>query len=351
MALGGRALEAQQLAGTLHRSTDSTPVAGALVLLADTSGRLFARTMSSERGGFVFALAEGGTYRLRVLRIGHRPWESRPLAVPAAGRAVFTVYVTELPIVLPPLTVTADAGRCGAPTQGSAVALLLGEAEKALTLTQATLEERRHIFTVDVWRRRLRSDFATLDSVGGTSTDRGWPIRSAPPESLRVWGFVREEPDERGNASMVYYGPDAHVLFRDWFLAGHCLRARSSEQGSSLVIVEFAPAHLGRTVDIAGRLVFDSVSLELRELSFRWVGLPEWVPRSGPGGLLRFRRLPSGEWLATEWTLRAPVPEMAETARGYGLRFREYAEMGGRVATLRPTTAPPQLRPRPRTSL
>jgi hypothetical protein len=324
----GRSLDAQQISGTLRRSLDSLPVASALVVLSDSAGHDVARSVSSERGAFGFAVHQRGAFQLRVLRIGMRPFGPRRVSVPASGRTSVDLYLRDVPIELPTITVATDRRRCGNPPDTTVLGILLLEARKALALTDATLAERQQLFVVETWRRRQSPNLRTIDSIPTVSMDRGWPIRSAPPESLRVWGFVREEPDTAGHASTVYYGPDARVLFADWFLDSHCLRLGRAPAPGQLSL-EFHPERPTPNVDIEGRFVIDSASLALRELSWRWILLPSWVPEEGQGGFVRFQQMASGGWLPVAWSLRAPVNVFDRSA---GRQLHEYVEFGGRVA-------------------
>jgi hypothetical protein len=125
---------------------------------------------------------------------------------------------------------------------------------------------------------------------------------------------------------------DATVLFAPWFIDNTCLRLLDGMQSSPGVLaVEFTPETLRRgIVEIAGQFVFDSATLELRELRFHWIGLPGWVPLKGPGGEVTFRRHESGAWLPMSWTMRAPRPEVGSS----GTRLLDYAERGGRVVRI-----------------
>src|SRR5258706_8676372 len=96
--LGARSVAAQQVSGTLRRTIDSLPVVGALVILSDSSGHDVARTISSERGRFMLAVPVGGAYRLRVLRIGMRPFGPHALAVPAFGRMPVELFIRDVPV-------------------------------------------------------------------------------------------------------------------------------------------------------------------------------------------------------------------------------------------------------------
>lgn len=320
-------LTAQQITGTLRRAADSLPIAGALIVAGDNSGHDIARTISNETGAFLVTLPAAGTFQLRVLRIGHRPWGPQQITVAAGRRTPLDVLLPDAPVVLAALTVASTGRRCGIPSDSSVLGLLIAEARKAIALTEETLRQRRLAFQVETWERHLAPNMATLDSVSVISVDRGWPIRSAPAESLRLRGFVRDELDDEGNQSSVYFGPDATVLFADWFLGSRCLRLARAPIGNGQLVVEFTPERRRTGVDIAGQFVFDSTTLVLQELRFRWTGLAAWVPREGPGGYLRFRRLATGEWLASEWSLRAPAPEVRDNV----IHLRGYVEVGGRA--------------------
>lgn len=326
-----RTADAQHLVGTVRSRADSVPVGGALIVVLDSAGRVVKRSVSSEQGAFVLLLPSGGRYVVRVLRIGQRPWEGGIVRVAASGRTSVVLYAEDQPIVLPEIRVE-SGWRCGAAPSAAAVALLLEEAHKALAITQSTLDEGRLAFTVERWRRRLTPTLQTIDSTGWMSLGSGWPIRAAAADTLRLRGFVFDEPTESGVPMPAYYGPDATVLFADWFLDTRCLRLRrgASDAGPYLT-VEFTPGRRTPGVDIGGEFVFDSASLELRELRFHWVGLPTWVPPRGPGGEVTFTRHPSGAWLPQSWSYRAPVPERLTA----GMRLREYLEIGGRVRRIR----------------
>ncbi len=330
LVLPASRLAAQQtIAGTLLRSIDSLPIAGALVTLADSSGHDIARTASDERGRFFFPVRLPGTYRLQVLRIGLKPAAPRAVLLAPGGRADLRLYLAEVPVRLPEIIVAAERRRCGAPPDSSALGEFLAEARKALALTEISMERRTRLFQTSTWIRVTRPDLTTIDSMPTVQPALGWPIQSAPPDSLRAWGFVHEEPDSSGALAPAYYGPDARVLFAEWFLDAHCLRASAREGGQ--VAVEFTPARTGARIDIAGSFVFDSATFALRELDWRWIGQGTWVRPDYAGGYIRFRRLETGEWLPVAWLMRAPAPQIVP---GAGLKLARYVEKGGVVERL-----------------
>ncbi|MGH7580247.1 MAG: hypothetical protein ACREM9_08750, partial [Gemmatimonadales bacterium] len=251
-----------------------------------------------------------------------------------------TFRVDAQPYELPMLTVEARRSHCGVrPGEEGIVGGLLEAADVALQLARATADEKRLAFSTASYLKQLGPDLRLLDSVSaGVSRLASWPIESAHPESLRVWGFVREPPmQERATTAQaepgqIYYGPDARVLFSDWFLESHCFRVEDEAEGG-LLEVRFTPERRGDRADIDGRLVLDRRSMELRRVEFEYVGLARWVPKGKAGGFVELSRLREGAWVPRAWALRAP---QAVRSRGSSwLRLRGWLETGGEVTAVR----------------
>jgi len=173
--------------------------------------------------------------------------------------------------------------------------------------------------------------FATVDSVGMIDGDVTWPLRSAPPESLAVHSWVREDesdPDGRLGRT-TYYGPDASVLFSQWFLSTHCFGVSGGVGADTdAMVVTFRPVG-GRRADIAGRLIIAHRTLELRRIEWRYVRLGWWVTLEGAGGAMDLERLPSGAYLPSRWWMRGPVAEV--NARHEPVKLWGWKERGGRL--------------------
>jgi hypothetical protein len=287
----------------------------------------------------VLAAASAGRYHILIRRIGQHPWRSPSFTLAAGATYPVTFRVDARPYQLPALTVEARRSRCGArPGESGVLGALLEAAEVALQLARATSDERRMAFSTATYLKELAPDLRVLDSAGtGVTSLARWPIESADPDSLRAWGFVREppRPDRATSAEQepgpIYYGPDARVLFSDWFLASHCFRVEEEEAG--VLEVRFAPERRGERAAIEGRLFIDRGSMELRRLEFEYVGLPRWVPKGKAGGLVELRRQREGAWVPREWRLRAP---QAVRSRGSSrMRLKGWLETGGRVTAVR----------------
>ena len=322
---------AQRVEGRVVSAADSVGVATALVQLLDAAGARVAQAGTAAGGTFGLNAPAPGRYTVAVLRIGQRPWRSAPLDLEAGAVRRVVFAVPDAPITLAAIPIEASSACRTSPAEGSLIGALLAEADKALTLTRLAMESGAGAYLVERYERTQTESFATMDSVGTIDDLGAWPIKSAPPESLAVHGFVREDAPtaDRQHGGSTYFGPDASVLFSPWFLSTHCFGvAGGLETDSDAVVVTFRPAGL-RRADIAGRLIIARRTLELRRLEWRYVRLGWWVGREGAGGAMVLARLPSGAYLPSSWWMRGPVAEVnasREPRRLYG-----WKESGGRI--------------------
>ena len=344
LVLGSSSLAAQQVLGHAVRDTDGTPLAEALILLLDDRGQERARTITTPTGGFDLRASGAGRYRLRILRIGQRGWETPPfdLAVEQISRP--TVRVPDRPFELAELTTYARRPNCGVTLGDASVgAALLEAAQTALGLAEAELATGQRSYATESYQRTVPVVGPAEDSVAIQGKLAGWPIQSADPDSLRRSGFVQGDwppPSFMSQGSQVgpvYFGPDARVLFTDWFLGTHCISVdttigRSDER--TRVVARFKPAKGTRNAAaLNGWLEFDRTSFALRSLNFEFAARPRWAPKGSGGGEIRFARLPGGIWLPIQWSMRAPVPKVA--GDGHHYRFFGVVETTGRVTAVR----------------
>jgi len=170
----------------------------------------------------------------------------------------------------------------------------------------------------------------------------GWPIQSVDPDSLRRTGFVQGDWPAPGLISEgpevgpTYFGPDARVLFTDWFLTTHCISVDTTtgSDDRTRVIARFKAAKsTHNAAALNGRLEFDRSSLALRSMTFEFGARPRWAPKGSIGGEIRFARLPGGVWLPVKWSMRAAVPKVAGNGDRY--RFFGVVESVGRVTAVR----------------
>jgi carboxypeptidase family protein len=343
LALGASNLAGQQVLGRAVRDTDGTPVLEALIILVDDRGQERARTITGSTGGFELRAPSAGRFHLRVLRIGQRGWQTPPFDLAMEQISRPTVRVPDLPFELQELSTSARRPNC-AVTLGDASlgAALLEAAQTALGLAEAELATGRRSYATETYRRTVPVVGPPEDSVEIQGRLAGWPIQSADPDSLRRTGFVQGDwppPSlmREGQVGPIYFGPDARVLFTDWFLGTHCISVDTKTGGSNDrtgIMARFKPAKGTRkSAGLNGWLEFDRTSLALRSLNFEFAARPRWAPKSSLGGEIRFARLPGGVWLPVQWNMRAPVPKVA--GDGHRYRFFGVVEAGGRVTAVR----------------
>jgi hypothetical protein len=351
LVVGASSLAAQQVLGRAMRDADGTPLAEALIILLDNQGQERARTITTPSGGFELRAPGAGRYRLRILRIGQRGWETPPFDLALEQISRPTVRVPDRPFELEELTTWAQRPNCGVTLGDASVgAALLEAAQTALGLAEAEVATGRRIYATESYRRTVPVVGPPEDSVAMQGKLAGWPIQSAAPDSLRRAGFVQGDwppPSfmrEGPQVGPIYFGPDARVLFTDWFLGTHCIsvdtRTGRSSDERARVVARFKPAKGTRNAAaLNGWLEFDRASLALRSLNFEFAARPRWAPKGSGGGQIRFARLPGGVWLPVQWSMRAPVPKVAGDGQRY--RFFGVVETTGRVtAVWRPDGRP-----------
>ena len=330
---------AQVVQGRVLQLPAGTPVNGALVVLVDSAGRDVARAATSASGGYSLAASSAGSYRIVVRQIGWQAWTSPAFDLAAGASRPLLLRIQAEPYALPTITVEARRPRCGIRLGGDAVvSRLLDVAQTALALAQATADDGAIGFSSEWYLARYSPELELEDSTSaGVGRLASWPVESALPDTLERWGFVRTDGPGQGWTDVgsvrgpVYYGLDARALFSDWFLASHCFRVEEHE--GSEVRVRFEPSRREGRVDVAGMVVLDRSSLELRRIEFAYVNLPGWIPRERAGGEVRLRRLRSGAWVPYAWRVRVPVPRLvAGRARP---KLDAWVETGGWVRSVR----------------
>lgn len=330
---------AQTVRGRVLQLPTETPVPGALVVLLDGQGRDVARAATSATGGYTLTAALAGRYRVAVRQIGWQAWTSSPFELAAGETRPLVLRVETEAYALPTITVEARRPRCGIRLGDDAVvSRLLEAAQTALSLAQATADDSAIGFSSEWYLARYSPSLELVDSNSvGVGRLARWPIQGALPDTLERWGFVRTDgpgqdwTDVGPARGPVYYGLDARALFSDWFLGSHCFRVE--EEGGGELRVRFAPSRRERRADVAGMILLDRGSLELRSIEFTYVGLPHWIPREQAGGEVRLRRLRSGAWVPYAWRVRAPVPRLM-VGRAQP-KLEAWVETGGWVRSVR----------------
>lgn len=293
------AADAQTTLRVRAESEVGAPLAGALVALVDSANRVVAEDLSSAEG-FTSLNATPGVYRVRVRRIGFRPFYSAPTALPHADLLVLRVESPR--VVLNELVVSASA-QCGRINRDAeTLASLWEEISKALRASQLTVSDLKEIPRAQTYRRviGLNGEVISGDSMTLPVSNRR-PFAAIDPASLVAQGYVRGDEINGWD----FFAPDEAVLLSNGFAATHCFRAVRQRTKPGQIGVAFDPVPRRRQSDIKGVIWLDEQSSELREVEFRFVNagiLSEFEPR----GYSRFRRMPSGAWIVSDWQLHLP---------------------------------------------
>ncbi len=295
---------------------------GALVALVDSANVVRAESLSNDRG-FVTLRAMPGRFRVRVRRIGYKPFLSDPVRIPRSSELVLPLRSDRVVLATIVVSAKAECGTVGA--DAATLAEVWDEIAKALRASQLTAADLSSIGRSAVYDREIDSRGVVI--VADTSiipASRGRPFGAIDPASLVKDGYVR------GNEAKGwhYFGPDEAVLLSRGFAETHCFRVVRDKQRVGQIGVAFEPIPRRRLPDISGTVWLDEQSSELREITFLYVN-EDVVSRFRPGGFTRFRRMPSGTWIVNEWRLR--MPKLARRAGSWQNDLIGYVERGGRI--------------------
>jgi hypothetical protein len=290
----------------LHLRLDGgngTPVSGALVALLD-GDKTVAEGLSSANGTVTIP-ASPGNYRVRVRRIGFRPFFSDSVTLPFKGQLL--LHVESQRIVLDAMVVSATA-QCGAIRRDAqTLSIVWDEITKALRASQLTRADFGGMGPMLTYRREFGRKGEVVSRDSSMKPIKGQRPFGVPDlSSLARRGYVRGNPE----AGWEYFGPDEAVILSDDFAATHCFQVvRDRKKRDGQIGVAFEPAPNRTISDIKGVLWVDEKTSELRDIRFVYVnaGL---LTQFEPGGFTKFRRVESGTWIVSEWQLRMPKLEL-----------------------------------------
>ena len=280
----------------------------------------------SNSAGSVTFNAPPGDYLVRVRRIGFTPFYSKPVALPRSEPLLLQVESPR--VVLQQMVVSASA-QCGRINPDAAtLAALWEEISKGLRASQLTEKDLSDIVRRVKYERRVRSDGTLISADSSVAVAySATPFVVLEPASLVTSGYVRGD-EYKG---WTYFLPDEQVLLSDGFASTHCFRATRDRKRPGQIGVAFQPIPKRKLSDIRGVAWLDQQTSELRDVDFEYVNAGV-LDEFRPGGYTRFRRMPSGATIVTDWQVRMPVLTRDPTpASNY--KSSETVQHGGRVYT------------------
>ncbi|HEX6057438.1 MAG TPA: carboxypeptidase-like regulatory domain-containing protein [Gemmatimonadaceae bacterium] len=295
---------AQLVRGVVVDSASDEPLAGATVRLVSDRGGAVGGALLGADGRFVLRAPSPGRYAVQVQRVGWSLTRDTTLDLAASDTIWRRIVVAAVPVSLSEIRVTGRGG-CGARSDARETFLVWEEARKALDATMVTRGSRLiRAAVVDYDReldlRSLRVEKESREERVGLVTQ---PYFSPPPETFHALGYMQEL-----DGDTWFFAPSAEVLLSPYFLREHCLHlVPGSGARAGMVGLRFEPAATRKLPDISGVLWLDVRSAELRDIEFRYTGLPDYMPSSKIGGRVEFARLSNGAWVMRRWVVRAPI--------------------------------------------
>lgn len=328
---------AQQVDVQLREERSRTPIIGAIVrLLGEFDNGVVAQGLSNEGGRIALRAPAAGRYRLKVDRIGWVGLITPSFALSAGPPFQTEVLLADVRMDLPAIAVQGE-NLCGRRFDGDTEAAnLWEEIDRALTATMISQREAAIPLHLREFHRELRlNDHVDRQWSTGSSIVRGQVYQTLAPELLAAEGFVLTDTQ---NDSTIYAVPDAALLVSPTFTATHCFRTVRPRNG--LIGLSFEPIPRRQVTDIRGTIWLDQRSHELRYLEYTYTGL-ELPRRVELGGRVEFERLPTGQWIVSDWHVRTPLLDQV-TVRGGTMRgiraptmrisrMTGFVELGGRV--------------------
>jgi hypothetical protein len=274
-------------------------------VVLDTGGVVVGRATTTGRGDFRIALARGGTYQLRILRVGFPQTVRLGVAVNAGELQAIDVVVNAQGFAVDTATILAQTS-CGARRlSDSRISSLWTAARTALLAVigeedAPSLDIRAVAYsgtTDTTGRLRIVQDASSLRIRDGRLS------ASRSSDSLAARGYVRTFPDR----SESYSVPDASILASNTFAATHCFGlAPPSDEHPEWVGIAFTPARDRPGVrDVRGVIWLEHSTLLLRRVAFHYTIPGRFLDEGAGGGFVEFAKITSGRWITARWMVMA----------------------------------------------
>ena len=329
-AVGARALQAQELRGTVRDTVSRQAISGAVLMLIDTSGAVLSRRITDETGRYFIVLPPAAR-AVRLVRIGFQP---RQISVPRTAAGEFDITMTPVSTMLATVRIR-DESRCSRRSDRSAALGLWEQARAGLLATvvaretnTASIRRLGFVRNLDGASDRVTSFMVRADSATGVV--KSFNASRSAGDFVRN-GFVS---DSAGGESL--FSPDADVLLDDAFASAYCFRlADPAESRPTQVGISFEPVgHARLRVDIEGTLWVDTAARALRDIEYRYLGLPGRTDAYHPGGRVSFLAMANGSVMIDRWVIRGVSVENESLANDPRARSRDrlyVTETGGEL--------------------
>jgi hypothetical protein len=296
------ALEAQRVAGTVKLAGDAPGGGGILVVAKDSTGAEVVRAVTSDEGRYALPLPRSATWRIEAQRVGYAPTVVVERVI-SGGEALTIDPVAGTSVTVLPQRGATSPSSCGGSPEGQQyVSTLMSEMYKALSAAQLAAARQGVTARWAVTDHRLgpngrdTSRYAIIRRAGNPMAAFGTPVQA----ELQRSGYVVKAGQDR-----LFRGLDVAALLSPWFAESYCFTARDGN--ATAFVLAFAPKNRRRdVVDIGGEILLDRATLELRSISYLYLGLSADEDQRLGGGRMTFARATGGTWLAADWYIRFP---------------------------------------------
>jgi hypothetical protein len=329
--LAPSAAHAQRLRLTLADTTGRAPVGGAIVtvLRDDRSTHLEAIVPAS--GVRTLSINAPGVYRLRIRRVGYRPFESDTLALVAGEDRAVALRLPEQRIPLVAVR-TRSRTQCtgGGPFDDAAGELLESARTTLLSATLAWREQIEPIESFLVERERSLSGVVRDSSWRRLDLRVGQPFESADARTLHTQGYVTVDLSSP-TRDYVYALPSPQAMISPAFTETHCFAIVEHPGDTALVGLRFEPVQAQRKADVRGTMWLERTERALTLIEFAYQHVTYPAATTGATGRVRIRALPSGVRFIDEWHIRMPLFGAVWSGPTMGNRVRQvgWKEDGG----------------------
>ncbi len=323
--------QGQRLRLTLVDSAGAAPVGGAIVTVLGADGQVQLETIIPEGGTRLLPIALAGRYRLRVRRVGYRPFLSDTIGLVAGEERALTLRLPEQRVPLAAVRAVART-RC---TVGGPYDAVTAEAlENArTTLLAATLAWRDQLEPIEAFAisRERTLGGTVVDSTRRMFAERiGEPFGSPDAGALHTLGYVTVDSTTM-SLDRTYMLPSPRVMISEAFERTHCFALLEDPRDGARVGIRFEPLRSRRRPDVRGTMWLDRATGALTEIQFAFTGVPYPAPTPGATGSVHVTALPSGVRIVDRWHIRMPTFELIRSGLPVGDRIRQsgWKEDGG----------------------
>lgn len=315
--LHSAAAQSQIVRGRVVIAATEAPLIGALVQVRRATGEVVTTTSTSESGSFTIQSLLAGTYAVRVLRIGFRPFDAGSITVTENAATILNLSWRAVPIPLATRLVKGEAACKISADSGTLIANVWEETRKALL--SSMIAEQSEVPELERVNFERYVDTTGILIQQDVSFERSKSFRayaSWVPDSLALHGYVSVQ-----GTTFAIVGPDASVLVSDSFAGTHCFAlAENPIDHPNDIGLAFTPIKSKNKdrVDIAGTFWIDRTTWALRSVDYRYEGGlfqkdSEIAGIRRAGGNVTFGSLTTGQWLVTDWHIRRPILDPAVT--------------------------------------